>query len=167
MKLSEWKPWRSSLQPSTSSSPFSSSLARDVYGLENKMLDLMRSFAADRDFALPLTSDLRMYPAIDVQETPESYAVEAELPGMTEKDIKLELRNNILSIKGEKTSEVKKGNGYIHSERCYGAFAREIPFDEEVNMDQVDAVFKNGVLRVEVKKKESSTVKRKKIEIHH
>ena len=166
MKLSESKPWRSSLLPTTTW-PFSSGLGRDAFGLESKMLDLMRSFASDRDFGLPLTADLRAYPAIDVKETAESYAVEAELPGMTEKDIKLELRNNILSIKGEKTTEVKKGNGYIHNERCYGAFAREIPFDKEVNMDKVDAVFKNGVLRVEVQKKESSPEKRKKIEIHH
>ena len=165
MKLSELKPWRSSLLPATTWP--TSSLARDIYGLESRMLDLMRSFAGDRDLALPLTSDLRAYPAIDVKETPESYAVEAELPGMTDKDIKVELRNNILSIKGEKTSEVKKGNGYIYNERCYGAFAREIPFDEEVNMDKVDAVFKNGVLRVEVQKKEVGTSKRKKIEIHH
>jgi HSP20 family protein len=159
MKLSELKPRRTSSQLE-SNWPFSSALARDFF-------DLMRNISGEHDFLLPIGNELRTYPAIDIKETAEGYVLEAELPGMTEKDVKLELRNNILSIKGEKTTEVKKGNGYIHNERCYGAFAREIALDEEVNMDKVEAVFKNGVLRVELQKNETSAPKRKKIEIHH
>lgn len=105
-------------------------------------------------------------PRFEVSETDDSLIVEAELPGMDEKDIELTLQDDILTIQGEKKreEETKKKNCYI-SERSYGKFRRSLQLGSGVNADQVDASFKKGILTVTVPKVEPEERKARTIDI--
>lgn len=107
-----------------------------------------------------------MRPSIDVDETDQAYRVSAELPGLTEKDVELNLRDNTLTISGEKRTErdEEKG-GRRYAERSFGRFERTIPFPAEVDADRIDAVFKNGVLTVTLPKNEKAQDKTRRIEV--
>jgi len=96
-------------------------------------------------------------------ETEENIQITAELPGMTEKDIKIKVHNNMLVIQGEKKQEqVEKEKNYCYTERHYGAFQRSIPLPETIKEDAIQAKFKNGVLEINMPK---CSPKTKEIEI--
>jgi HSP20 family protein len=86
------------------------------------------------------------WPNIEVSDTDKEMKVTAELPGLDEKDVELELANGVLAIKGEKQTETEDEDR-LFSERYYGRFERRIPV-EDVEEDKVSASFRNGVLTV-------------------
>ena len=90
------------------------------------------------------------WPQIDIDETDKEVRITAELPGLDEKDVSLEIANGVLSISGEKKS-ASEDKARRFSERCYGRFERRIPL-EDVEEDKVSAAFKNGVLTITVPK---------------
>jgi HSP20 family protein len=90
------------------------------------------------------------WPNIEVTENDKEMKVTAELPGLEEKDVQLELANGVLAIKGEKKTETED-KGRLFSERYYGRFERRIPV-EDIDEDKVSASFKNGVLTVTLPK---------------
>jgi HSP20 family protein len=105
-------------------------------------------------------------PSVDVQETETEIRVSAEIPGMAESDIEVELGDDGLVIRGEKkTEEEETREGYHRSERAYGSFERFIPVPAEVQQDQATAEVKNGVLLVTLPKSAGEQAKRKKIEV--
>lgn len=107
-------------------------------------------------------------PRIEVRETDKNILISAEIPGMSEKDINVSLKDNNLIIEGEKSTEKKKEDtGYYRSEFSYGSFYRSIPLHAEVNEDKVDATYKNGVLEVSLNKLAESKQTAKRIEIKH
>jgi HSP20 family protein len=107
-------------------------------------------------------------PAVDVCDKDDRIEVKAELPGMDEKDIDVELTDRMLVISGEKKEEheegQKEGNYYV-SERRYGSFKRSIAVPDGIDKDKVDASFKKGVLTVVLKKTPESREKAKKIKV--
>lgn len=105
-------------------------------------------------------------PEIDVRETDKEIQVTAELPGVEEKDLDLRIDEAGLTISGEKREEdeSKEGN-YYRTERRYGSFTRTIPLTAEVDADNTEADFKNGVLHVRLPKLAESEEKGKKIEV--
>ena len=99
------------------------------------------------------------WPQIDIDETDKEVRITAELPGLDEKDVSLEIANGVLSISGEKKSE-SEDKARRFSERYYGRFERRIPL-EDVEEDKVSAAFKNGVLTITVPKSaENKNVRR-------
>jgi HSP20 family protein len=103
-------------------------------------------------------------PPVDVREDEKEVTVKAELPGMEEKDIEVNLADNGLTIKGEKKAEKEeKGKDNWYRETSYGAFHRFIPLPEGLDKEKVDARFKNGVLTVTLRRLEEA--KGKKIAI--
>ena len=99
------------------------------------------------------------WPQIDIEETDKEVRITAELPGLDEKDVSLEIANGVLSISGEKKSE-SEDKVRRFSERYYGRFERRIPL-EDVDEDKVSAAFKNGVLTITVPKStEAKNVRR-------
>jgi HSP20 family protein len=104
------------------------------------------------------------WPHIEVSETDKEVRVTAELPGLEQKDIEVELTNGILAIRGEKKTETEDRNR-LFSERYYGRFERRIPVDE-VEQDKVSASFKNGVLTVTLPKSPSAQERVRKITIN-
>ena len=86
------------------------------------------------------------WPSIEVSENDKEVRVTAELPGLEEKDVEVQLSNGVLAIKGEKRTETED-NDRLFSERFYGRFERRIPVDD-IDEDKVNASFGNGVLVV-------------------
>jgi HSP20 family protein len=91
------------------------------------------------------------YPQIEVREKDGKLLVRADLPGLKKEEVHVELKDNALTIEGERRQESEqKQEGFFRSERNYGRFYRSIPLPEGVNPDQVQAGFKDGVLEVTI-----------------
>jgi HSP20 family protein len=95
-------------------------------------------------------------PAVDVREEEGRYILEADLPGMTEKDVDLHIENNVLTLKSAKEEEEEKQDreGYLVRERRSTSFTRSFPLPKGVDADKIDATFSNGVLTVTMPKAE-------------
>lgn len=105
-------------------------------------------------------------PSIDVRETETEFVVEAELPGMDEKDVSVTLNNGILTLKGEKKSErEEKKDDYHLMERSYGSFQRSFRVADAVDADKVNASFDKGVLTVTMPKRPEAVKTEKRIPI--
>lgn len=137
----------------------------------SRLFDIMKMGvwdALDRwfeDLRLPeFETSKFIVPAFDVSETDEHIIVKADLPGVDVKDIDISIVGNVLTVKGEKKQEKEEKNESYHRiERSYGSFSRSISLPAEVNPDAVEAVYKDGVLKLTIPKAEKS--KPKKIEI--
>jgi HSP20 family protein len=104
-------------------------------------------------------------PQIETLHKDNRFIVRTDLPGVNKDDVNVEIRDNMLMIRGErKHSKEEKHEGYFHSERAYGSFFRRIPLPEGINMDKTEATFRDGVLEISMKVPEKP-VNRKKIEI--
>jgi len=115
--------------------------------------------------SLQSDSEVSFKPAADIYEEENSFVIKTDLPGLTREDIELDLKDGILTIKGKRKSEKEeKKENYYRKERSFGSFSRSFSLSETVNQDEIKAEFKNGVLRVELPKKEE--VKPKQIEIN-
>jgi len=112
------------------------------------------------------TSFGTMAPAVDVVEKDKEFLITAELPGLDEKDLDVQLSGDVLTIKGEKTEEKeeKQKNTYI-SERRYGSFQRSFQLPDGVDRGKVSASFEKGVLRVMLPKTADAVTQQKKIPI--
>ena len=104
------------------------------------------------------------YPAVDIEENEDAYRVFIELPGMEKKDIKISYQDDVLTISGEKKDQKDdKDRNYHYFERRFGQFERSFRIHTDVIEDKIDAVFKDGVLTVDMPKAEIA--KPKEIEV--
>src|SRR4026208_884975 len=105
-------------------------------------------------------------PHMDVKETDKEIVVEAELPGIDEKDVSLSLQDGVLTIRGEKKHERnEEKENYRMMERRYGSFQRSVQLPDTVDEDKIEATFNNGVLRVSLPKRPEAIGKQRKIPI--
>ncbi len=103
-------------------------------------------------------------PSMDLSETDKEIEITAELPGLEEKDIQLNVADNVLTIRGEKKNEREETKKDYHLlERSYGSFTRAVQLPEGVNADSIKAVMSKGVLKVTVPK--PAPARTKKIDI--
>lgn len=124
--------------------------------------DVFRGFGNFGRLGTPMMEGQFGWPRIELNETDKAVTVSAELPGLSEKDVQVEIANGILSIRGEKKSEHDDGK---YSERFYGSFERRIPLDG-VQEDKAEANFRNGVLTVNLPKTEQPSQNVKRITIN-
>jgi len=105
-------------------------------------------------------------PAVDIVEKDNAYEITADLPGMDEKSVEVQLSNGNLTIKGEKKEEKeeKKKDFYLH-ERHFGSFERTFGVPEGVDANKIEASFKKGVLTVTLPKKAEAQRPAKKIDV--
>jgi HSP20 family protein len=105
-------------------------------------------------------------PDLEVKENDTSISIEAELPGVTDKDVAVTLNNGVLTIKGEKKqSHEEKTETYHLAERSYGAFERTLRLPDSVDEAKVDAKFDNGILKITAAKRPDAVKAQRKIEI--
>ena len=110
--------------------------------------------------------DAMVVPELDVRETTNAITVEAELPGVDEKDVSVTLANGLLTIRGEKKHEKEeKGDNYHLAERSFGSFERSLRLPDTVDDSKVEAKFEKGVLKVTAAKKAEAVKVERKIEI--
>ncbi|MDI4231797.1 MULTISPECIES: Hsp20/alpha crystallin family protein [unclassified Bradyrhizobium] len=112
----------------------------------------------------PLMEGQFGWPKIELSETDKALTITAELPGMTEKDVQIEIAGGVLTIRGEKKAE-RSDEGRYFTERAYGAFERRIPL-EDVEEDKAEASFENGILTVSLPKSENPRAGVKRIAIN-
>jgi HSP20 family protein len=99
----------------------------------------------------------RWIPAMDLMETGDHFVLKADLPGMTEADVNIEVEKNVLTISGErKTEHEAKHEGYYRLERATGSFSRSLTLPEGIDAGAVTATFDNGVLEVRIPKPEQA-----------
>ena len=97
----------------------------------------------------------RWIPAMDLVETDDHLVLRADLPGMSEKDVNIEIKDGVLTISGERKAEhEEKGEGFHRVERASGRFSRSLSLPDGVDPKEVDANFNDGVLEVRVPKPE-------------
>ncbi len=102
-----------------------------------------------------------LLPSLDVTETDKQIEITAELPGLEEKDVQVNLADNVLTIRGEKKAEKEeKDKTYRLVERSYGSFVRSLELPEGVNADAIKASIDKGVLKVTVPKPAPAQVKK-------
>ena len=88
-------------------------------------------------------------PTVDVYDRVGEFVIEAELPGVTEKDISVEVKDNLLTISGErKRADESKAGSYRDAERSFGKFRRSFALSDSVEVDNVNARIVNGVLTI-------------------
>lgn len=127
--------------------------AREIGTIHTEMNRLFNNF-----FDTPLQSNgalRRWIPAMDLVESDGQYVLRADLPGLSEGDVNVELDDNVLTISGERKSEHEdRKEGYYRIERGYGSFRRTLTLPEGVDPEAVKASFDRGVLEVRVPKPE-------------
>jgi len=121
-----------------------------------------------RDWELPLGRLARrmeevgkraspLAPAVDLAEDEKSYVVTMELPGVAKDDVTVEIHEDVLTVRGEKKSEREEKKDRAHwVERSYGFFSRSFALPPTAQPEEMKASFKDGVLRVEIPKKEAA-----------
>jgi len=135
-------------------------------GLRRDMERMFEDFSRDVGWGPPALAGIGTAPRLDVSETDTELKIEAELPGVDEKDVEVVLSEGRLTIKGEKRQEKEeKKKDYHLVERSYGSFARSIVLPFAADPDQVKASFAKGVLSVSVPKPPEVKAKEKKIPI--
>lgn len=130
---------------------------------KHDLWDLFDRFSGD--FETP-SRQMGFTPRMEVKDLGKTYQVSLEVPGMEEKDINLTVRENYLIAEGEKKQEEQKEDkkGLFLSEFSYGRFFRSIALPEDVNTENVNATYRNGILTVNFEKLEKAS-KSRKIEI--
>jgi HSP20 family protein len=137
---------------------------KGMMGLQDEMNLLLGDFFGV-DKRGEETDFIRWAPRVDILEQDGGYELVADLPGLKKEDIKIEIQDNMLTLRGEKKlEEEKKDKSYRLCERYYGEFVRTFALPENVDRDGIVAGFKDGVLKLEIPKTEK--VKPKQIEVN-
>lgn len=141
------------------------------YGFRNDLNDLVNSFFGGvLDFPREMSNSSRqLSPKVEVEENENNVVVSAELPGIPENNIDLEVSSDgYLTIRGEKKQEKKENHkGSYFSEFTYGSFSRTVPLPWDLKFDDADAEYKDGILKVTFPKSQNEQGKKKKISINH
>lgn len=103
---------------------------------------------------------------VNIKETESAYQIEVIAPGMDKSDFKLNIDNNILTISAEKKTEVnKETERMVRREFSYKSFARTFTLDDSIQSENIQAKYENGVLHIELPKKEEQKIQPKEINI--
>lgn len=145
MAIKDLIPWKKRVPDQVQeTTPFSS--------LQQRMDRLFDEFWQDSGmapFRAPSGPWAAFSPSIDIIETDKTVEIQAELPGMDEKDIEVTLSGRTLTISGEKREDKEeKGGNYTYTERSYGSFQRTVTLPENVQDEPSKAVFRRGVLHI-------------------
>ena len=134
----------------------------EVSGFRSEFEHLFNRFFEDNGGSrLPATFQRASFPPINVSETDKNWTVSFELPGLSEKDIQVQLMGNQLVVSGERRwEEEKKGKEFWRVESQYGSFQRavELPNNARLQPDALAATYKRGVLEVTIPKAEPTPV---------
>jgi HSP20 family protein len=133
---------------------------RELGTLQNEM---NRLFNTVFDAPAPANSGTlrRWMPAMDLVETDDHFLLRADLPGLSEDDVKIEFEDGTLTVSGERKAEHEsKGEGYVRVERAVGSFSRSLTLPQGVDAEAVTASFDRGVLEVRIPKPEERKPRR-------
>jgi HSP20 family protein len=138
---------------------------RDLLSIQDRMNRLFEQ-TLSRSRAEEGIAPSTWAPAVDIYETPETIVMKAELPGLSQEDIEIQIHDNTLTLRGERrfAKDVEQEN-YLRIERPYGAFQRSFTLPATVHQDKIRAVFRDGVLELTLPKAEEAKPKKIAIEV--
>ena len=113
-------------------------------------------FFARFDFFDETRASSTWAPAVDVAEDVEKIHVKVEVPGMEEKDLRVNFEDGLLTVSGERQFERREDRSYHRIERSYGSFVRTFSLPRSVDPSGIHASYRNGVLEIDIPKKEES-----------
>lgn len=126
---------------------------REISAIQNEVNRLFNSF-----FDVPSVAadgQRRWLPAMDLAETDDHIVLRADLPGLSEGDVSIEVEDNVLTVSGERKAEHEERKEGLHRvERAYGRFSRSLTLPEGVEAKDIEASFDRGVLEVRIPKPE-------------
>ena len=138
---------------------------RDLFSIRNRMNHIFD------DLFYPVNRDEvefsmgRWNPVVDVYDNDDSVVIKAELPGIDKEGIEIDVKDRVLTLKGERSSENEvKDDNYYRRERCFGKFERAFTLPADVDPDKIKADYKDGLLKIEIPKPEEK--KPRQITIH-
>jgi HSP20 family protein len=127
--------------------------SRELDSLQGEMNRLFDGFFGTGPGNRNGASLRRWIPAMDLVESGDDLILRADLPGMREEDVAIEIKDNVLTVSGERRSEhEEEGESFYRAERAFGSFSRSLTLPEGVEPDSVRANFTDGVLEVRVPK---------------
>jgi len=134
---------------------------REVSGLQSEMNRLIENFFGRTEAGEGEASFPTWGPRVDIHEMEEKYLFEVEIPGVDKADVKLSVKDDTLTIEGEKkyAHDDQEGCNCHRQERVFGKFRRAFTMPTAVEADKITANYKNGVLLVELPKKEAAKPK--------
>jgi len=136
-------------------SPFLTRPSRDVADIQNEVGRLLDGFFTRSTDGFPAFT-----PAVDIEESADEFVLRADLPGIRQKDVKVSLLGDTLTIRGERADErEQKGRSFHRIERTSGTFERSFSFGSAVKNEGVQAQYRDGVLEIHVPKAEAARVR--------
>ena len=130
-------------------------------------LDSMVKTIFNTDWNFPSQNIQECAPPVDIKETDKVFIIKSDITGLTKKDIKINIKDRLLTISGERQEDVNNSDDYYHyRERSTGKFHRSFNLPESIDEDKIKANFKNGVLIIELEKHEEILPKEKEIKIN-
>jgi len=139
---------------------------REMATLQNEMNRLFGTFFDTPTSAVSGNGARRWVPAMDLVETEDHLVLRADLPGMTEEDVRIEVEDRTLTVAGERKAEHEaNGEGYYRLERATGTFSRTLTLPDGVDAEGIGARFVNGVLEVRIPKPEERKPRRVAIQV--
>ena len=139
---------------------------RELTSLQNDMNRLFNTFFDTPTGANGGTAPRRWIPAMDLVETDDHFVLKADLPGLSEDDVHIDVEDDVLTVSGERKAEHEdKREGYVRVERSYGSFRRSLTLPEGVEPEAVSASFDHGVLEVRIPKPEARRPRKLQIQV--
>ena len=137
---------------------------RELSTLQNRVNSLFQDYG--RPSQDELTASGSFVPAVDVYEDEHKVTLKLEVPGVKQDDLDVQVENNTLTIRGERKFEKEeKEENFQRIERRYGSFSRSFTLPNTIDTDSVNANYENGVLKVELAKREEAKPKQIKVGI--
>jgi len=131
-----------------------------MFQLRTGIDKLFEDFFSQDKMLAPFRTNGKLLPAIDVKETEEAITVDAEMPGLKQEEIKVNVEEGILTISAERKEEKDEKAKNVHRlERYYGQMERKLALPASVEEGKVEALYKDGVLRITMPKKASAKPK--------
>jgi HSP20 family protein len=126
---------------------------RELDTIQGEMNRLFDTFFANGRSNGADSGSRRWVPAMDLMETDDALVLKADLPGLERDDVSIEVKDNVLTVAGERKAEhSEKADGFYRVERAFGSFARSLTLPDGIDAEQVAASFDRGVLEVRIPK---------------
>ncbi len=140
--------------------------AREIGALQSEVNRLFGTFFDTQAGGGGAVAARRWVPAMDLVEDGDHYVLRADLPGVREDDVEIELDDNVLTVSGERRSQHdEQRDGYRRIERSYGSFSRSLTVPDGIDPERIEASFDGGVLEVRVPKPEQAKPRRVAISV--
>jgi HSP20 family protein len=150
MKLTRWDPFRD---------------VEDMFDRYTRSMSLPMRLHHGQDWMVPGGGDWS--PRVDISETDNHFRITAEIPGISRDDIKINIEEGVLTIRGERKDEKEeKGRKFHRVERYYGAFSRSFTLPQNVDESHIEANFKDGLLMLQIPKKTADKPKPIEVKVH-